>query len=113
MLRWLIAPLILSLTLSSVAFGAARGHAPATDRIELCKGAIITHIWRDAEGNEVSGHILCADAAMALLVPPPGGPTGAEFAPAVYRALRPIPPATLKRQPVRGVQWARAPPSVV
>lgn len=67
--------LVLSLGLSTVGFGIARGQAPADGQIVICTGQGIITISVDAEGNPVESHMLCPDAALvfhaALVLEPP------------------------------------------
>ena len=66
----LLSWLVLTITLTSVGLGHARGILPGTDSIVICQGHISTVIWVDAQGNEVKKPSLCADAALALFADP-------------------------------------------
>ena len=66
----LLSWLVLTITLTSVGLGHARGILPGTDSIVICQGHISTVIWVDAQGNEVEKPALCADAALALFADP-------------------------------------------
>ncbi|MGR3491111.1 MAG: hypothetical protein ACU0DW_03560 [Shimia sp.] len=113
MTRCLIAPLIALLVLTSVAFGAARGQAPATDRVELCAGLIVKHILLDAEGNEVSGHVLCADAALALLAAVDAAPISDRSVPSEYALFTPRFSDARDAVPPLDVPQARGPPFLI
>ena len=67
--------LVLSLGLSTVGFGVARGQAPADGQMVICTGHGIVTISVDADGNPVESYMLCPDAALvfhaALTLEPP------------------------------------------
>ncbi|SDL80739.1 hypothetical protein SAMN04488026_11173 [Aliiruegeria lutimaris] len=56
--------LVLSIGLSTVGFGVARGQAPATGQMVICTGMGTVTLSVDAEGNPVETHVLCPDAAL-------------------------------------------------
>lgn len=58
--------LILSLGLSSLGFGMARGQAPTAGKMVICTGNGIVTISIDADGNPVESHTLCPDAALSF-----------------------------------------------
>ena len=66
-LRLLPLLLVLSLGLSTVGFGMARGQAPGAGQMVICTGAGIITVTVDAEGNPVESHTLCPDAALVFL----------------------------------------------
>jgi hypothetical protein len=59
--------LVLSLVLSTVGFGMARGQAPAVGQMVICTGHGIITVTIDADGNPVRTQTLCPDAALGLL----------------------------------------------
>lgn len=65
MMSRILIPLLLSLSLglSTVGFGVARGQAPAVGEMVICTGLGIVTVTVDAEGNPVEAQGLCPDNA--------------------------------------------------
>ncbi|MEM8590930.1 MAG: hypothetical protein AAGF13_00230 [Pseudomonadota bacterium] len=53
--------------LTSVGLGHARGVMPAEEGIVICQGHLVVTVWIDAQGNEVTEHHICPEAALSLL----------------------------------------------
>ncbi|WP_068115565.1 hypothetical protein [Tropicimonas marinistellae] len=58
--------LVLSLGLSALGFGMARGQAPAAGQMVICTGHGIVTVTLDSKGNPVESVTLCPDAAMSF-----------------------------------------------
>ena len=76
--------LVLSLGLSTVGFGIARGQAPIAGEMVICTGQGMVTLSVDAEGNPIETHTLCPDAALVFFAavasePPANGPLGVSF----------------------------------
>lgn len=103
--------LVLSLGLSTIGFGVARGQAPVAGEQVICTGLGAVTVAVDAGGNPVRSHGLCPDnaalffAALLPVAPDAMGLSGEMVGrdwPAdeiVGRAARP------------GLRWPRAPPA--
>ena len=108
--RLILLSVILSLGLSTVGFGVARGHAPAAGQMVICTGHGIVTVTIDADGNPVTTQTLCPDAALSALAATPS-PSAEVVAPERPRAWRQWPGQDLGGLPRQNIaRGARAPP---
>lgn len=55
------------IALTSVAFGAARGHTDATGKMVICSGPGVLVVYLDSEGNQTAPPHFCPDCVMTAL----------------------------------------------